>query len=114
MTAKNERMRAALREIENRAAAALANQPEGDAENTRHLTCALAEIGRIMRGTENGEIGWVSHPESPNGEAEAVRNAVGREAVAQGGDVLEYLGLNPRRGPRRQSLRSCNPHNRHG
>lgn len=44
MTATNDTMRAALREIENRAAAALANQP-GDADECgRHLNKALAVI----------------------------------------------------------------------
>ena len=44
MTAKNERMRAALRDIEGRAAAALANQPGDSDECGRHLNKAIAGI----------------------------------------------------------------------
>lgn len=85
MTFANERMRSALREIECKATNALANQPDRDEANTRHLKCALVEIGQIVRGTENGEIGGVSHPESPNGEAETDAHRVGRETVSQAG-----------------------------
>ena len=41
---KTETMRAALREIESRAASALANQPHNDDECGRHLNKALAAI----------------------------------------------------------------------
>ena len=44
MTAKNDRMRAALREIESRAATALANQPNDSDECGRHLNKALGGI----------------------------------------------------------------------
>lgn len=44
MTEKNETMRAALRDIEGRAAAALANQPGESDECGRHLNKALAGI----------------------------------------------------------------------
>lgn len=44
MTEKNERMRAALREIESQAAAALANQPNDANECEWHLNKALAVI----------------------------------------------------------------------
>ena len=40
----NEAMREALREIENRAAAALHNQPEDTEQNARHLNKSLAGI----------------------------------------------------------------------
>lgn len=44
MTMTNEEMRAALRDIESRAAAALANQPGDSEECWRHLNKALAGI----------------------------------------------------------------------
>ncbi len=44
MTEKNETMRAALRDIEGRAAAALANQPGESDECGRHLNRALGAI----------------------------------------------------------------------
>lgn len=44
MTLANERMRAALREIESRAATALANQPNNTDECGRHLNKAFAVI----------------------------------------------------------------------
>lgn len=44
MTMTNERMRAALREIESQAAAALANQPNDANECEWHLNKALAMI----------------------------------------------------------------------
>lgn len=44
MTQENDTMRAALREIESRAATALANQPNNTDECGRHLNKALAGI----------------------------------------------------------------------
>ena len=44
MTAKNESMRAALREIQNRAADALADQPSDSEQAERHYNKALAGI----------------------------------------------------------------------
>lgn len=44
MTSTNEIMRAALREIENRAAVALANQPNETDECGRHLKNAISGI----------------------------------------------------------------------
>ena len=46
MTATNDTMRAALREIESRAATALADQPGNADECGRHLNKALAVIER--------------------------------------------------------------------
>ena len=87
MTFSNERMRSALREIESKATNALANQPDRDEANTRHLKCALVEIGQIVRGTENGEspAGGVQKQVPRNGEAEADAKRVGRESVSQAG-----------------------------
>ena len=97
MTQENETMRAALREIENRAAAALADQP-GDADECgRHLKKALAVIelkAHVARWGQEGypppysresPAGGVEFQVPRNGEAEAVAKAVGREAVAQEG-----------------------------
>lgn len=47
MTFANERMRSALREIECKAANALANQPERTDANTRHLHTALSGIREL-------------------------------------------------------------------
>lgn len=44
MTAINEAMREALRDIESRAATALATQPENSEEAERHLNKSLAGI----------------------------------------------------------------------
>ena len=44
MTAKNESMRTALREIQNRAADALANQPDDSEQAERHFNKTLAGI----------------------------------------------------------------------
>ena len=55
MTATNDTMRAALREIENRAAAALHNQPENSDECGRHLNKALAGIELKAATARRGE-----------------------------------------------------------
>ena len=72
MTEKNERMRAALREIESRAASALANQPNDANECEWHLNKALALIelkAHVARWgqTQGGEsaAGAVPEGESP-------------------------------------------------
>ncbi len=44
MTPENDALRAALREIESRAATALATQPDDTAQAERHLNKALAGI----------------------------------------------------------------------
>ena len=51
----NEAMREALREIENRAAAALHNQPENSDECGRHLNKALAWIELKAATARRGE-----------------------------------------------------------
>ena len=93
MTMTNERMRAALREIESRAAAALHDQPNNTDECERHLNKALAGIelkAHVARwgadtGRRIGSGGRGGVPKPRNGEAEAVANAVGGESVAQAG-----------------------------
>ena len=55
MTATNDTMRAALREIENQAAAALANQPNNADECGRHLNKALAVIELKAHVARHGE-----------------------------------------------------------
>ena len=54
MTQADETMRAALREIESRAATALANQPENSDERGRHLNKALAGIELKAHVARNG------------------------------------------------------------
>lgn len=58
MTEKNERMRAALRDIEGRAAAALHNQPENSDECGRHLNKALAGIELKAHVARWGQEGY--------------------------------------------------------
>lgn len=58
MTATNERMRAALRDIEGRAAAALHNQPENTDECGRHLNKALAGIELKAHVARWGQEGY--------------------------------------------------------
>ena len=54
----NERMRAALRDIEGRAAAALANQPGESDECGRHLNKALAGIELAAHVARWGQEGY--------------------------------------------------------
>ena len=58
MTATNELMRAALRDIEGRAAAALHNQPENSDECGRHLNKALAGIELKAHVARWGQEGY--------------------------------------------------------
>ena len=58
MTATNDRMRAALRDIEGRAAAALHNQPENSDECGRHLNKALAGIELKAHVARWGQEGY--------------------------------------------------------
>ena len=58
MTAKNEQMRAALRDIEGRAVAALANQPSESDECGRHLNKALAGIELKAHVARWGQEGY--------------------------------------------------------
>lgn len=58
MTATNEQMRAALRDIEGRAAAALANQPNESDECGRHLNKALAGIELKAHVARWGQEGY--------------------------------------------------------
>ena len=58
MTEKNETMRAALREIESRAANALANQPTNADECERHLNKALAGIELKAHVARWGQEGY--------------------------------------------------------
>ena len=97
MTEKNERMRAALRDIEGRAAAALHDQPENSDECGRHLNKALAGIELKAHVARWGQEGYPppNNRESPargvesqvprNGEAKADCSRRSREAVAQEG-----------------------------
>ena len=68
MTVTNETMRAALREIENRAASALADQPANTDECGRHLNKALAVIELKAHVARWGREGY---PPPPKGRAEA-------------------------------------------
>lgn len=54
MTQENETMRAALREIESRAATALANQPNESDECGRHLNKAIGAIEVKAREARKG------------------------------------------------------------
>ena len=56
MTLENEEKRSALREIETRAANALANQPEDTDAAGRHMAVALADIWRISSIAAFGKI----------------------------------------------------------
>ena len=58
MTFANEEMRTALREIENRAAAALADQPSDTDECGRHLNKALAVIELKAHVARWGQEGY--------------------------------------------------------
>lgn len=58
MTELNERMRGALREIESRAATALANQPGESDECGRHLNKALAGIELAAHVARWGQQGY--------------------------------------------------------
>ena len=67
MTEKNERMRAALRDIEGRAAAALHDQPENSDECGRHLNKALAGIELKAHVARWGQEGYPQdNRESPS------------------------------------------------
>lgn len=98
MTLENEIMRGALREIESRAATALANQPNDADECGRHLNKALGVIelkAHVARWGQEGYPPKKGNGESPaggvqsqvprNGEVEADAHRVDRESVAQGG-----------------------------
>ena len=90
MNATNDRMRAALRDIEGRATAALHNQPETSDECGRHLNKALAgielkaHVARCGQDRESPAEG-VQSQNLRNGEAEADDHRVGRESVVQAG-----------------------------
>ncbi|MBQ3808374.1 MAG: hypothetical protein II840_10520 [Kiritimatiellae bacterium] len=58
MTFANEEMRAALREIESRAANALQSQPENTEECGRHLNKALAGIELKAHVARWGQEGY--------------------------------------------------------
>lgn len=58
MTQENETMRAALREIESRAATALANQPNNADECGRHLNKALGAIELKAHVARWGQEGY--------------------------------------------------------
>lgn len=60
MTQENDTMRAALREIESRAATALANQPNNTDECGRHLNKALAGIELAAHVARWGREGYPS------------------------------------------------------
>ena len=97
MTEKNERMRAALRDIEGRAAAALHNQPGDSDECGRHLNKALAVIELKAHVVRWGQEGYPppNNRESPGAGrgipstakrgSESGLQPPSREAVAQEG-----------------------------
>lgn len=97
MTLANERMRAALREIESRAATALANQPNNTDECGRHLNKALAGIELSAHVARWGQEGYPppNNRESPGAGrgipstakrgSESGLQPHSREAVAQEG-----------------------------
>ena len=96
MTATNETMRAALREIESRAATALANQPNNSEQAKRHLNKALAVIELKAHVARWGQEGYPqNNRESPSAGrgipstakrgSESGLQPQSREAVAQEG-----------------------------
>ena len=98
MTLANERMRAALREIESWAAPALANQPNNADECGRHLNKALGAIELKAHVARWGQEGYPPPPnnrESPGAGrgipstakrgSESGLQPPSREAVAQEG-----------------------------
>lgn len=96
MTEKNETMRAALREIESRAANALQSQPENTEECGRHLNKALAGIELKAHVARWGQEGYPqNNRESPSAGrgipstakrgSESGLQPPSREAVAQEG-----------------------------
>lgn len=98
MTQENETMRAALREIESRAATALANQPSDADECGRHLNKALGAIELKAHVARWGREGYPPPPnnrESPGAGrgipstakrgSESGLQPHSREAVAQEG-----------------------------
>ena len=97
MTQENETMRAALREIESRAATALANQPSDADECGRHLNKALAVIELKAHVARWGQEGYPppNNRESPGAGrgipstakrgSESGLQPPSREAVAQEG-----------------------------
>ena len=97
MTQENETMRAALREIESRAATALANQPNDADECGRHLNKALGAIELKAHVARWGREGYPppNNRESPGAGrgipstakrgSESGLQPPSREAVAQEG-----------------------------
>jgi len=97
MTQENETMRGALREIESRAATALADQPSDTAECGRHLNKALAVIELKAHAARWGREGYPppNNRESPGAGrgipstakrgSESGLQPPSREAVAQEG-----------------------------
>lgn len=98
MTQENETMRAALREIESRAASALANQPSDADECGRHLNKALGAIELKAHVARWGQEGYP--PPKMDGESPGAGRGIpstakrgsesglqppSREAVAQEG-----------------------------
>ena len=91
MTWANERMRAALREIENRAATALHDQPEDTEECGRHLNKALAGI-ELKAHTARWGFSECESPGAGRGNPSTAKRGSesglqppSREAVAQEG-----------------------------
>lgn len=96
MTEENDTMRQALREIESRAATALADQPENTEECGRHLNKALAGIELKAHVARWGQEGCPqNNRESPSAGrgipstakrgSESGLQPPSREAVAQEG-----------------------------
>ena len=96
MTQENEIMRGALREIENRAATALANQPNDADECGRHLNKALAVIELKAHVARWGQEGYPQNNRDSPGAGRGIPSTAkqgsesglqppSREAVAQGG-----------------------------
>ena len=93
---KTETMRAALREIENRAATALHDQPENTEECGRHLNKALAVIELKAHVARWGQEGYPQDNRESPGAGRAIASTAkrgsesglqphSREAVAQEG-----------------------------
>ena len=96
MTATNETMRAALREIETRAADALANQPSESDECGRHLNKALAGIELKAHVARWGQEGYPQNNRESPGAGRGIPSTAkrgsesglqppSRESVAQEG-----------------------------
>ena len=92
MTEDNERMRAALREIESRAATALANQPTDADECGRHLNKALAGIELKAHVARWGQEGY---PPPDNRESPGAGRAIASTAKRGSEADCSRVAVNP-------------------